>query len=104
MKLDDITNKVRDNFEKHLNHAKESKFFQDFSDRFFTDIDMKDRNLKSSSVITRLKDRVEDNLYKVLGQKDEIQVDPESLKALKKIMENNDTITPQSRPNPKFKM
>jgi hypothetical protein len=104
MKLDDITNKVRDNFEKHLNHAKQSKFFQDFSDKFFIGIDMQDRNLKSSSVITRLKERVEDNIYKVLGGKDEIQVDPESLKALQKIMDNNETINSQSRPNPKFKM
>lgn len=90
MKLDDLTNKVRNNFAQHLDHAKESPFFQKFADKFFKDFNIDSPDLTVKSAITGLKDRVEDNLFKHLGKDDGMGIDPASLKALQKIIDQQD--------------
>lgn len=91
MKLNDLTHKVRENFEQHLDHAKESPFFQKFADKFFKDFNMDAPDFTIKSAITGLKDRVEDNLFKHLGKDDGMGIDPASLKELQKIIDNKDT-------------
>lgn len=90
MKLDDLTKKVRENFEQHLDHAKGSPFFQKFADKFFKDFDIDAPGLSARSAISGLKDRVEDNLFKHLGKDEGMGVDPASLTALQKIIDNSD--------------
>lgn len=90
MKLDDLTNKVRNNFEQHLEHAKESPFFQKFADKFFKDFKIDSPDLTAMSAISGLKNRIEDNLFKHLGKDDGMSIDPSSLKELQKIIDNKD--------------
>lgn len=90
MKLDDLTNKVRANFEQHIDHVKDSPFFQKFADKFFKDFNIDSPNFSAKSAISGLKDRVEDNLFKHLGKDSGMGVDSASLQALQKIIDNSD--------------
>lgn len=105
MKLDDLTNKVRENFGQHLDHAKESPFFQKFADKFFKDFKIDAPDLSVKSAISGLKDRVEDNLFKHLGKDDGMGIDPSSLKELQKIIDNSDKpASVQVKNTTKFKL
>lgn len=105
MKLDDLTNKVRANFEQHIDHAKESPFFKKFADKFFKDFNIDSPDFSAKSAISGLKDRVEDNLFKHLGKDDGMGIDPASLKELQKIIDNKDEPTGvQVRNTQKFKL
>lgn len=90
MNLDKITQKVRDNFEQHLDHAKDSPFFQKFADKFFSEFDIKSPDLSVKSAISGLRDRVEDNLFKHLGKDDGMGIDQASLTALQKIIDTHE--------------
>lgn len=92
MKLDDLTKKVRENFEQHLDHAKGSPFFQKFADKFFKDFDIDAPGLSARSAINDLKGKLDDNLFRHIGKNDAMGmgIDPVSFKELQKIIEKSD--------------
>jgi len=92
MNLDNITHKVRENFESHIDHSQQSVFFQKFSHKFFKDFDIDNPFLTVRSAVNDLKDKIESNIIKVLNPKNEVNgldIDPKSLESIIAIREES---------------
>lgn len=103
MNLDNISEKVKDNFSAHIHLAKDSDFFTRYSNEFFQDFDIDSPFLTPKEMLNIMVDKFDSTANKLdqLG----INLDNDTVKKLNSIFENVESpIAPTSNIRTKLKV